>query len=217
MEGRIMGFLFLIVLSAIWTCNANELAKPDEWSITIITSELNRDSGMCEFCEEYVAEALDYLTDNNTQNEIIGVLHNCCSYMQFYSNECTKLVDYYVPLFITKIASIEPQELCTDANICPFILNVQEDSCAKCRATVSAILVKLKDPETQIDITRALMKACNNMEDLKEQCMRVVFKYGPWAIVNAEKLLKTTDICTQLHVCKEEASIMEETLFLSDS
>jgi len=52
----------------------------------------------------------------------------------------------------------------------------------------------------------------------------MVFEYGPLIIVKAEKYLKTTDICTTLHVCpastaisNNEASIMEEVPLISDS
>jgi len=51
----------------------------------------------------------------------------------------------------------------------------------------------------------------------------MVFEYGPLILVNAEKYLKTADICTTIHACpssttvSQEAAIMEETPLLSDS
>ncbi|ESW06679.1 hypothetical protein PHAVU_010G067500 [Phaseolus vulgaris] len=70
----------------------------------------------------------------------------------------------------------------------------------------------------------ALLKACNSMDQLAKKCKRMVFEYGPLIIVKAEKYLKTTDICTALHVCpastavsNNEASIMEEVPLISDS
>jgi len=68
-----------------------------------------------------------------------------------------------------------------------------------------------------------LSKVFSNGEFLL-QCKRMVFEYGPLIIVKAEKYLKTTDICTTLHVCpastaisNNEASIMEEVPLISDS
>ncbi|KAK8464777.1 hypothetical protein PHAVU_010G067500 [Phaseolus vulgaris] len=76
----------------------------------------------------------------------------------------------------------------------------------------------------RLEIMEALLKACNSMDQLAKKCKRMVFEYGPLIIVKAEKYLKTTDICTALHVCpastavsNNEASIMEEVPLISDS
>lgn len=54
------------------------------------------------------------------------------------------------------------------------------------------------------------------------QCKRLVFEYGPMILINAEKFLETTDICTALHACKAnttdlDANVTKEIPLLSDS
>ncbi|KAJ1392116.1 Saposin-like type B, region 1 [Sesbania bispinosa] len=217
MEGR-MGLLFLIVLGAAWAnCDARVLPNP----------ELNRKSDVCTLCEEYAAEALDYLNDNKTQSEIIDALHNSCYQLFSFKQQCIELVDYYVPLFFLEIASVQPGELCKRVYLCQsakISSQVQENSCGFCKDTVSALLAKLNDPDTKLEIMQELLKACNSMEKLAKECKRMVFEYGPLILVNAEKFLKTADICTVVHACpassavvSQEASIMEEIPLLSDS
>ncbi|XP_061344912.1 uncharacterized protein LOC133290813 [Gastrolobium bilobum] len=219
MEER-RGLLFLIILGAAWACNARELAA------NTANSELKRKPDVCALCEEYTAEALDFLNDNQTQSEIIDALHNICYTLFSFKHQCIELVDYYAPQFFLEIASAQPGELCKRINFCrsaniPSL--VQGNSCGFCKDAVSALLVKLKDPDTKLEIVETLLKMCNSMEKLKKECKTMVFEYGPLFLVNAEKFLKTADICTELHACpaptvvSQEASIMEEKPLLSDS
>nr|AFK37011.1 unknown [Lotus japonicus] len=216
MKGR-MGLLFLIVLGTAWACDARELANP----------ELNRKSDVCALCEEYTVEALDYLKDNKTQSEIIDALHNTCNQLFSFKQQCIELVDNYVPLFFIELASVQPEELCKTVFLCQsakLSSQVRENSCGFCKDAVSALLVKLNDPDIKLEIMESLLKACNSMEKkLAKECKRMVFEYGPFVLMNAEKFLKTTGICTALHACpastavSQEASIMGEIPLLSDS
>lgn len=68
--------------------------------------------------------------------------------------QCIALVDYYAPLFFLEIASVQPGDFCNKVNLCQNIastsLQVQENSCEFCKDTVSALLLKLKDPGTKV-------------------------------------------------------------------
>ncbi|KAH1162900.1 hypothetical protein AAZX31_01G119900 [Glycine max] len=215
MEERV-GILLLILLGAAWACDKRELA--------II--ELNRKSDVCELCEEYTAEALDYLNDKENEREIIDSLHNICNHILSFKQQCIELVDHYAPRFFLEIASVQPGELCKQIHICQsakISSEVEGNSCDSCKDTVSALLVKLNDPDTKLEIMEALLKACNSMDKFSKKCKRMVFEYGPLILVKAEKFLKTADICTTLHACpastavsNKEASIMEVPL-ISDS
>jgi len=211
-----MGLLFLIVLGAAWVCDARELVNP----------ELNRKPDTCSVCEEYTTEVLDYLKDNNTQVEIIGSLHNTCHQLRSLIPQCTKLVDYYAPLFFSEIAPIQPGELCEKFNLCEsakISSKVQGNSCGLCKEAIEALLVELNDPDTKLEILEKLLKACDSVEKYKKECKRAVFEYGPLILANAEKFLKTTDVCTILHACpastivSQEATTMEEIPLFSDS
>ncbi|KAL5073339.1 hypothetical protein RYX36_012323, partial [Vicia faba] len=216
MEGK-MGILFLIALGATWACDAREL----------VNLELNKKPDPCSFCEEYTTGVLDYLKDNNTQVEIIDSLHNTCHQLRSLNQQCTKLVDYYAPLFFSEIAPIQPDELCEKLNLCESVKissKVQRNRCDLCKETIEALLVELNDPDTKLEILEKLLKACDSVEKYKKECKKAVFEYGPLILANAEKFLKTTDICTTvLHACpastivSQEDTNMEELPLLSDS
>ncbi|KAK7260102.1 hypothetical protein RIF29_25862 [Crotalaria pallida] len=218
MEEKIAGLLLFIVLGAAWSRDARHLviANTNQW-------KQNRQSDVCALCEQYTAEALNYLNDKNNQNEIIETLHNTCYQLFSFKKRCIELVDYYAPLFFSQVASILPGELCKTANLCPYngkmsSSQVQENGCAFCKDTISSLVVKLKDPDTELQIMHALLKVCNSMEKLTKNCKRLVFEYGPLVFVNAEKFLKTEEICTAIHACPATTVVSQEEIpLVSDS
>lgn len=71
--------------------------------------------------------------------------------------QCTIFVDYYAPLLFLEVSTIQPGEFCQKVNLCQqisiFSAQLHEDSCGLCHRAVSEILVKLKDPDTQVNIS----------------------------------------------------------------
>jgi saposin len=65
-----------------------------------------------------------------------------------------KLVDYYVPLFFSEIARINPGELCERFNFCESAQNSSKvhgnSSYGFCEDTVIELLVELNDPDTKV-------------------------------------------------------------------
>lgn len=62
-------------------------------------------------------------------------------------------MDYYAPLFFSKIALIKPGELCEKFNLCESAKassQVQGNSCGLCKDAVAALLVELNDPDTKV-------------------------------------------------------------------
>ncbi|XP_059428772.1 uncharacterized protein LOC132191412 [Corylus avellana] len=246
MEVRV-GLLFVLVLGASWACDARQLVNTEFYSgngriFEISVMQINyqdqdsevqtmkkvpRNDKLCTLCEEFANQALDYIAENKTQTEIIELLHLACSQVGPLRGECISLVDYYAPLFFLEVSSVQPETFCRKVNLCQQIAMISsqlhEDSCGLCHRTVAELLVKLKDPDTQLEIIELLLKACNSMENYVKKCKRMVFEYGPLVLANAAKFLETTDICTTLHACNSsidsstEASPMEEVPALSDS
>ena len=72
----------------------------------------------------------------------------------FFLMQCVTLVDYYVPLFFIQLESFQPQDFCKRMNLCDkvaaLVEEARQDSCAVCHKTVSDILIKLQDPDTQV-------------------------------------------------------------------
>jgi saposin len=219
-----VGLLVLFVLGANWACGARQLENPFISDIEInynaldgkiqASKEVTGNQNVCTLCEEFAAEALDYLGENKTQKEIIEVLHLACHRTHSLKHQCITLVDYYAPLFFLEISSIQPGLFCQKVDLCQkiamFSAQIQEDSCELCHHAVSEVLDKLKDPDTQMEIIEILLKACNSVETYMKKCKRIVFEYGPLVLANAEKFLETTDICTTLHACKSKTSVSQD-------
>ncbi|XP_010260591.1 PREDICTED: prosaposin-like [Nelumbo nucifera] len=75
-------------------------------------------------------------------------------------------------------------------------------SCAACHEAMDEIHDELEDPEKKIEVIRALLKACENIDGYVKQCKRMVMKYGPLVLTNLEKYLSDNDLCSMLHVCE---------------
>ncbi|XP_027350741.1 proactivator polypeptide-like 1 [Abrus precatorius] len=209
MEGR-MGLLFLFVLGGAWACDARELEN-------LGSSELSRNLDVCGLCIEYASMALRFLNENKTHTEIIDILHHSCEQLPAFKQKCISLVDKYAPIFFLEVSIIKPDEFCRKISLCQQIadmaLLVQENSCAFCKDTISALLAKLKDPDTELEIVEKLLQVCNTVEKYANKCKRIVFEYGPMIFENAEKFLETTDICTVLHACKASTAVDQQSLF----
>ncbi|KAI4356127.1 hypothetical protein L6164_000174 [Bauhinia variegata] len=219
-----VGLLFLVVLSAACAGVARELPNDliGSNAAKYEISEQTRRPDVCALCEQYTAMALDYLNANKTQSEIIETLHHSCSQLHSFKQQCITLVDYYAPLFFLEVASVQPEDFCKSVNLCREIEKisslVQENSCGFCKDAVAELLVKLKDPDTELEIIQALLKACNSMDKYATKCKSMIFEYGPVILANAEKFLETTDICTALHACKAPTeAIQQEIALFSDS
>jgi saposin len=63
-------------------------------------------------------------------------------------------VDYYLPLFFLEMTSVQPGDFCNKVNLCQnianFSLQVQENSCEFCKDTISSLLDKIQDPDTEV-------------------------------------------------------------------
>ncbi|KAK8556536.1 hypothetical protein V6N13_064558 [Hibiscus sabdariffa] len=191
------GLLFLFVLGFSGACDARQLEATLLVASDASVVQINRGQdaevvenlvgkdNVCTFCEEYATEAIDFLSQNKTQTEIVELLHKSCSRIPSFEQQCISLVEYYVPLFFIEISSIQPEDVCQKVNLCQKVTlissQIRQNSCEVCHNAVSEVLTKLKDPDTQ--------------------CKKIVFEYGPLILVNAEHFLETTDICTILHAC----------------
>ncbi|KAG2329244.1 hypothetical protein Bca52824_000424 [Brassica carinata] len=160
---------------------------------------------VCTLCEEYVNVAISYLEKNETQAQIIEDLHDRCSHMRGFAQQCTTLVDYYVPLFFIQLEAFQPEDFCKRMNLCDkvaaLVEEARQDSCGVCHKTVSDILIKLQDPDTQLDIVEILLKGCKSFKNYEKKCKKLVFEYGPLILVNANDfLVKMTSAHSYAHV-----------------
>ncbi|OEL29930.1 hypothetical protein BAE44_0009052 [Dichanthelium oligosanthes] len=118
---------------------------------------MKENTQLCQLCEQFASEALFYLSENETQTEIIDTLHQACSKFPSFKLECTRLVDYYAPLFFTKIASLSPEEFCVSVSFCAettcIHLPRHEDTCTLCHEVVDEIITNLEDPDMEVFVS----------------------------------------------------------------
>ncbi|KAL8526503.1 hypothetical protein ACS0TY_015633 [Phlomoides rotata] len=226
MDNRVL--LFLFVVSSYWCCNARDLTANHVNGISEIVTvlqssdklteneaqhveEVSKNENLCTMCEQFATEALDYLEQNKTQFEIISMLHKSCSKIPSFKQQCTVLVDYYAPLFFLEVSSIQAEGFCKKVDLCQdgvsFSQLVSKDKCDVCHNVVSEALLKLKDPDTELEILETLLKACNSIGKSVQKCKRLVFEYAPIILTNAQQFLETNDICTILHACDADSSM----------
>ncbi|XP_042503909.1 prosaposin-like [Macadamia integrifolia] len=232
-----VGLLFLVVLGISWTCaDARTLIISDPSVMQIsyekpkskiqATTIAATDERVCLLCEQFTAQAVEYLSDNKTQKQVIEGLHLACHKLHSLKQKCIMLVDYYAPLFFLELGTIQPEHFCMKMDLCDqgLIASLEQkpDGCTLCHRTVEEIQIKLKDPDTQLDIIEMLLKACDAVENHVKECKKMVFEYGPLFMDNAEQFLEMTDVCAVLHACKTsvtgvEASSHVEISILSES
>ncbi|RLN00429.1 prosaposin-like isoform X2 [Panicum miliaceum] len=166
---------------------------------------MKENSQLCQLCEQFASEALFYLNENETKTEIIDTLHQACSKFPSFKLECTRLVDYYAPLFFTKIASLSPEDFCVSISFCgeaKFIrLPRHEDACTLCHEVVDEIVTNLEDPVMELKIIEILLKGCNNAENFVQKCKRLIIQNAPIIMEHIKKFLKKRDFCNSIHVC----------------
>ncbi|CAA0830583.1 saposin B domain-containing protein [Striga hermonthica] len=222
MDTRVLVFLF--ILSSCWCCKARDLTdKPVEKSeiVTALQSHDNhlvegeaqrvekvgKNERLCTLCEEFTGDALNYLNQNKTQTEILDILHKSCSKVLSFKQQCNVLVDYYAPLFFLEVSSVQPDAFCQKVDLCEDGVStsarLSQDKCDVCHNVVTEALLKLKDPDTEMEIIQLLLKACESTGKSIKKCKRLVFEYAPIILVNAEEFLEKNDVCSILHACDQ--------------
>ncbi|AQK93964.1 saposin-like type B, region 1 family protein precursor [Zea mays] len=199
--------MFIISL-VLWCTTSFALDDAAATRIPIVGTlplSMKENPQLCQLCEEFASEALFYLNENETQTEIIDTLHQACSKFGSFKLECTRLVDYYVPLFFTKIASLSPEEFCASASFCGGVTFIRlprhEDTCTLCHEVVDEVVTNLEDPGMELKIIEILLKGCNNAEDYVQKCKRLIIQNAPIIMENIKKFLEKRDFCNSIHVC----------------
>jgi len=94
-------FVASLVLSCTISLALDDDATIKAPNVSKVSLAMKENSQLCQLCEQFTTEALFYLNENETKTEIIDTLHQACSKFPSFKLECTRLVDYYAPLFFT--------------------------------------------------------------------------------------------------------------------
>ncbi|GAB2272099.1 hypothetical protein Dimus_006918 [Dionaea muscipula] len=208
MDQRV-GLLFLLMLAVNWACDARDLPSSDLSGFRKTSRKLD----VCTLCEEYTTVALTYLSENKTQTEVIEKLHEACSQLHSFTQQCVTVVDFYAPLFFSELSAVDADDFCKKVNLCgqtkiaSLLVKVNDDKCDLCHHAIDEVKTKLKDPDAKLEIIEMLLKGCDAVEgNYAKKCKAMVFEYGPLILSNAEKFLDDKDICVDLHACSSSTA-----------
>ncbi|URD81269.1 Saposin-like type B, region 1 family protein [Musa troglodytarum] len=201
---------FLLILITTWASTdarssvnfdimATEIGTGTPQSQSKISKAVKGNDQLCTLCENFTAQATQYIGENKTQTELLETLHQACSEMKPFEEQCILLVDFYASLFFAEISKIHPEEFCKKFDLCEEMdsinLRTSDDSCSLCHDVVAKVFIKLKDPDTQFEVIKMLLKECNEVENYVKECKKLVLQYGPLILINGEKFLENTDVC----------------------
>jgi len=219
-RGTMRSITGLVFVLALAIALSNEVAGSREFNILAKGPGVTAASGkLCQLCERYSTEALLYLKQNETQTEILSILHHECASLAPLKQQCITLVDYYVPLFFLEVSMLTPEKFCESVHLCTngmkISLPTREGICGLCHHVLVEALVMLKDPNTQLEVIDLLLNTCSKAQNYEQQCKHLVLKYIPLVLVKGQKFLETTDVCTVIHACKTGTQLSMEGMPLS--
>jgi saposin len=206
-----------------------EVSQPTEE--IIVPVEIVKSSQFCQLCEQYASEALDYLSGNKTQTEIISALHLVCSKIDYLKQQCVTMVDYYVPLLFKEVENISPEDLCDRVKICkadarqrfsfvegdnykptkmdnmPAERKKSSQWCKTCEKVATDALSYLEKNQTETEIIAFLHQDCAKLDNFEEECVVLVDYYSPLLFSEIEKI-SPEKFCEKIHFCiSEEVSV----------
>jgi hypothetical protein len=107
---------FFYLISLFFFCNVIYSANTS--SSFNNTLPLNTTNLKCDTCKLSINLVENYLQNNHTLTELEQILDNLCDKTPI-SNECTQLVNEYLPSIINLIEKEEtPDEICSQINFC---------------------------------------------------------------------------------------------------
>ncbi|XP_020585986.1 proactivator polypeptide-like 1 [Phalaenopsis equestris] len=197
-----VAFVLLIVV-IIGCIGYNDAKNIEHLNILDANAVITRNEHFCELCQDFTTRILSFFKENGTT--IVETLHQVCSHLYSFEEQCNLLVDHYTSIFFAEIAKLQPEKFCKKVNLCEnkalaYIVQ-NSDTCTVCHNFVNEVVTKLDDPETQLKIMQILLKECNQTGDFSHQCKRLVIEYGPIILLNAEKFFEKTDVCAAIHAC----------------
>ncbi|XP_022877873.1 prosaposin-like isoform X2 [Olea europaea var. sylvestris] len=175
MDTRVL--LVLFIVSTCWCCNARELLTANHFnrndeSFSVLQTnnklsegeshlveEVSKNNELCTLCEDFASEALNYLSENKTQTEIISILHKSCSKIptikqqieiielllkacnsvEGYAKKCKRLVFEYGPLILVNAEQfLEKNDVCIALHACAStVIGAEQEALARAQHSAS--------------------------------------------------------------------------------
>ncbi|KAL9236169.1 hypothetical protein vseg_010870 [Gypsophila vaccaria] len=206
-----VGLIVLLVFAGTWMSDTRNYAAAEDTGNEVVEIQIN----LCTVCEQSISKALNYLKDEEIQDEILGALHKTCSDIPNFGDQCKTLVDEFAKTFFSEVSSVKPQGLCKKVGLCRNAtvssLLGNTNKCDVCHLAVAGALNMLNDPDNELGIILKLLKACNAVGDkYKSKCKRMVFEYGPIFLTNAGIFVEKLDVCITFHACTRPSQVDKE-------
>ncbi|KAL9676379.1 hypothetical protein QQ045_004593 [Rhodiola kirilowii] len=209
-----VGILILLTLATACKCDAIKCVPRG------IPAQLEKSEKVCTYCEQSVAQAVQYLLGNSTQQQIMAILHDSCSRLKLFADECFKVVDYYAPMFFFELSIVQPNDVCQKFNLCEIMEKDEEflrsgfNNCYTCRGRVSETFYILKNRDTQLIYIEKVGFRCKSMLIYIQKCVPMAYEYVPQLIGDLERFLGAADICAAYFDCTAAENDNGETFSL---
>lgn len=156
----------------------------------------------CSMCTDFATKALTYLKDNQTEVEVLDNLHSECSKLGPFSAKCDLLVDAYAPIYIEKVDSMTPEQVCQKVGLCTALSLRGTSHCAACELAVFEMKAKLRKPEMQEKMLEVLLDGCSKVPNHVDECKEIITQYGPFILANIDTFVDADTVCTKIHACE---------------
>jgi hypothetical protein len=108
---------------------------PDQEDFPVVVTELMQpmDADLaCSVCQLFLNKIQDFLQSNMTVDQITQLLNQVCHTLPVNSQQCSQLVETYVPSIIKFLLSnANPEAACQNVGLCPETMDVQIPEVAK--------------------------------------------------------------------------------------
>jgi len=200
-------------------------------SVKIIQSDVKlhaKSSIQCSICEEVFGALEAELQNNVTLKRVTAMIEKICKVLpDTIKAECKSFVDEYAAAIVDLlIQQLTPEIACTELGFCdgnnsPWTLRITKtsklrlpepnvDLCPVCESVISTIDQFLKDNTTKAQIKQFVKMTCDVLpSSLREQCDEMI-------VANVDKIIdfiadgiSPEQICQELGLCKESASLFK--------
>lgn len=73
--------------SSVITQNPGSVVQTNQGQYEEVVENIVRKDNVCTLCKEFATEAIDFLSQNQTQTEIVEVLHKSCSHIPSFEQQ----------------------------------------------------------------------------------------------------------------------------------
>lgn len=204
-------------------CSAFSHCMTTVWA----TKKLSQDSSdICQFCENIMNDVKTFITNKETEDQILQYLDTACSLLPNadLQTECKTTVKNEIDQIITLIKNnFDPKVVCATIGLCRgfedtvphkpltklVVPQVSMDLCTDCEAFFASVKIILSSPTAEKELEDLLEnEVCSQLGGLTDTCKQLVEAYIPQLVQALESDVSPAVVCKTIGLCKGDAKIL---------